>query len=290
MAVEIGTASNYRDCLDKLRLFLTTNADLVSAGEEWEELRWDTTSTTQELILKGPGLSGDDEIFIGFRSYESIPSDYFNWDLNGFTGYDPAKTFFQQPVSKGTASGAVLHLNLWNSDIPYWFVANGRRVIIVVRINTRYFTAYVGLLTPYFTPQQEAYPLAIIGNNTGVGTQRWSDVSPNSTLELYCCNGANWSSVTSFPSLDNTGSRPLIQPTEDNTYVLIPFILYTGGGFNTGADAYVGRYYGDPDGLHYVSGFSNVSENIVDNSGVEHLVVQTGGDTTLRSYHAIRLE
>ena len=35
MAYETGTATDYRDLWKKIITFLTQNADLVSAGEEW---------------------------------------------------------------------------------------------------------------------------------------------------------------------------------------------------------------------------------------------------------------
>ena len=61
MAFEIGTASDYRDLLDRFHAFLTTHPNLVAAGQQWQALRWTTDAATKELILKAPGLAGAED-------------------------------------------------------------------------------------------------------------------------------------------------------------------------------------------------------------------------------------
>ena len=67
MAVEIGTASSAADLYDKLISFLTTNADLVTAGQEWA-IAWDSPAAYEnqtDIVLRGPGLSGQDQVYVG---------------------------------------------------------------------------------------------------------------------------------------------------------------------------------------------------------------------------------
>lgn len=76
MAYETGTATDYLDLLDKLRVFLTSNASLVAAGQQWQVLRWQTDNNGEkELILKAPGLAGTDNIYCGIltKSDANVP-------------------------------------------------------------------------------------------------------------------------------------------------------------------------------------------------------------------------
>src|SRR5690606_34479125 len=82
MAFEIGTATDYRDLLDRFHAFITTNPDLVAANQQWQALRWTTDAQNKELILKAPGLAGTEEIYCGIRTSESATSGYYLWDLN----------------------------------------------------------------------------------------------------------------------------------------------------------------------------------------------------------------
>lgn len=285
MAYEQGSATDYRDLLSKLRTFLTTNSALVAAGQNWVEQRWNQTGAmdgTQELILKGPGLSGSDNVYIGIKSLGNLASDYFNWVLNGYHGYNSAADFYNQPgATSQSVNGYNICLHLANFAIPYWFVANGRRVIIVVKVNTRYFTAYLGLLTPYCTTAQSPYPMALIGNNSQP-VVRWSSVS--SGLASFVKKGLTWSQISIWP-----GNGFQILPSDDNTYLLMQTILASISQPSPTSISQ-GNYYGEPTGLFYIPGLGNVSENLITANGVNHLVVQDGSNTGLTNYFAIRLE
>lgn len=281
MSFQTGTATDYRDLLDKLRLFLTTDATLVAAGQAWVTQRWATTATTQELILKAPGLGGTDQIYVGFNSFQDTVADYFNWTINGYTGYDAGQTFFSQPGSIGANNTLLPCLNLWNGAIPYWFVANGRRCIIVARVNTRYFVAYVGLSTPYATTNQYPYPLCILANNSGNQATRWSAVTQG--RYIWAMRGAAWNYPTLWPT-----NQIQILPTDDSVYTMLPIVMHSQV-LNNGANRFEGNYYGELDGLFYVPGLNNVSENTIAVSAVNHLVVQNGALTGLNDYWAVKL-
>lgn len=179
MAFETGTASSYKDLLAKLRTFVTTNAALVAAGQAWTSLRYDNTSAEHELILRGPGLGGDDEIYVGIKTESSSGSDYYNWLLYGFTGYESAAVITVQPGVLTFADGGP-KLLLSNGSIKYWFVANGRRIVIIAKVSTVYESAYLGLITPYGPPTSYPYPLFIggsycqHGDTVGSPLPRWS--------------------------------------------------------------------------------------------------------------------
>jgi hypothetical protein len=112
-----------------------------------------------QTIWEAPGNDGDSEIIVGVHPFERQDADYFNWELAGFDGFNAAYGWRQQAGFHGR-----LYMPLWDGTIPYWFVADGRRVIIVAKINLQYETAYLGFLDSYFTPEQYPYPLALGGS------------------------------------------------------------------------------------------------------------------------------
>jgi hypothetical protein len=278
MAVATGTASNYRDLLDRLRTFLTTDAALVAAGQAWTQLRWDVTAVTQELILRGPGLAGADQVFIGVRSSQDTVNDWFNWHLAGFTAFEASAAWAAQP---GGSTGYNMALNLWNGAIPYTFVANGRRVIVAVRVNSVWFQAYLGLGLSLALPHQDPYPLVILGNSNAV-SQRWSGVS--SPRHGIVRNGLGWYGSWVVAQYEN------IVPTDDGIYVAMPVCVFHASWAGSAVSRYEGQYFCELDGMFFVPGLGVVSDDIVEIDGVDHLVVQRGTAAALTDYVAIRLE
>jgi hypothetical protein len=122
-----------------------------------------------EVIFQAPGNAGTDEIYTGLRSeYDSV-NGWYNLFLNGFTGYDSdIVDFFDQPGAlpgySATNPMVVPMIPCWNSSIPYWFAADGRSFRIAVKVSTSFEGGYLGFITPYATPSQYPYPLAVGGS------------------------------------------------------------------------------------------------------------------------------
>lgn len=285
MAVETGTATNYLDLLDKLRLFASTNSTLVAAGEDWSVERW---TGGNELILKGPGLAAADEIYVGIQTFYSTPSDYFNWTLMGATGYVSGNLFTAQP-----GISTLKYTYLWNSSIPYWFVGSGRRLIVVAKISTVYQMAYLGLILPYTLPGQWPYPLAVGGTGT-VSTLRWSSVADSHTafwagyitspLDLRLGSGT-WvhpvdnGSVRLSPDYNQAGPSTLITcPGGD--YPILPKVIASSSPINT---------YGELDGVFHTSGYSAASEDTVTVGTDDYLIVQDVFRTGIKNFCAVKL-
>lgn len=307
MAWTTGTATDYRDLLDRLQLFLTT--DMLPAGERWTPLRWTTDAANKELILQAPGLAGTEQIFCGVRTYENPTAGYYMWDLNGYIGFDAANPFYAQP---GTLAGWLPMMSLWNGAIPYWFVANGRRCVVVAKISTVYQAMYLGLMLPYATPGQYPYPLLIGGAMTGQRGHNYSVTganhrhftdpgedaqnNPNTACMLRGPSGAWLPSQNVYygnPEYRYDGPRPMwpmnygalgnLREAPDGSYVLMPIVLTQ---YNAGTDH---DLFGELDGCYWVSGFNNAAENLINVAGVDHLVVQNVYRTTVRDYWALRL-
>jgi hypothetical protein len=268
-----------------------------------------------EMIWEAPGNGGLNEIIVGAKTFFDVPTDYYNWRLGGFSAYNPAAAFNAQPGYVGGVGQAHASpvLTLWNSSIPYWIIASGRRVILIAKVSTVYVAAYLGFLASYMAPGSFAYPLIVGGNlafqNEPATTDpswRWSYTGAEmrnfaipsasqlafdyvSTLQLRLTSGA-WrgfdissaenlfGQVWPFAYVDHLTAYDW-RPNLDGGYPLLPIVL-----FDTTPNV-----YGELDGVHATSGFSQGSENTVTIKGIPYLVVQNVFRNTKADFFAVRL-
>lgn len=134
-----------------------------------------------QAVFEAPGNDGDSEIFLGIHPFERADIDYFDWELSSFDGFNPSAPFIQQ-----AGVHRQLYLPLWDDPIAYWFIADGRRLVVIAKLGSQYEVAYLGLLDGYFTPLQAPYPMAL-GGSLAVGTNPlWNDTvfrHSNGTLQ-----------------------------------------------------------------------------------------------------------
>lgn len=303
MAYEIGTATNFSDLATKLVTFLTT---VLPVGQRWTVMRDNVESGyDRNLILRGPGLAGTEQIFVLIGLYKSVGSDYYNWEIRGATGYNAGDTWINQP---GISPAA--YFTLWNSATPYWFVGNGRRVIVAAKISTTYVSCYGGLIIPHALPSEYPYPL-FIGGNHRTQAIRWSDATPNnkcywsgvynsdtSASGFLRLPGGAWQGCGAHSNGSDTAASvaaavkqwPYAHDQENTErvfgstteYSLFPIVLYS--------STLGGNMYGEFDGVYHISGFANASENTTLVSGVTHVVLQNAHRTVREFYHALKLE
>jgi hypothetical protein len=286
----------------------------LPVGERWTVLR----NVAGEIILRGPGLSASDQIFVGAHAFYNSSADYYNWWLSGFTGYESANSFETQPGAHHVGSGAGQSgpiLNLWNSPIPYWFIINGRRILVVAKISTVYVSAYLGLLeAPYASPGQWPYPLMIGGSSAWKGsitltsTQlRWSYTGDENRNWFNPRPGVGYSNARDYQMRIRLGSGtwwgfssdsdhgypgnlyPVSNGADDMRacldgsyprYPLIPSMLDTDGSVNV---------LGEIQTVTWVPGFANASEVILTDGAVNWLVFQNVYRTTKKDYCAFKL-
>lgn len=312
MAIEIGTASDFNDLYTKLRDFLTTNTDLVTAGEEWTVLEGPAVGALtkdDELLLQGPGSAGADEILVGLHPSYSVGADYYNLGIAGYSSYNSGLALTDQPNRL-----APRYIHLWDGSMPYWFIANGRRFMVVVRVTTVFQSAYAGFILPYHLPTTWAYPL-FIGGCSRVSTWRYSVVNHGQHSAFF--NPGGESNIP--PALDSCSAAirlpdgqwiglankyhsgneqdigynnvapwshvlglPLLRDGLDGQYKLIPAEI-----------AILSPYpanLGALEGVWYVPGFGTASENTVTVDSVDHLIVQNVYRTSNNEYAALALE
>lgn len=113
-------------------------------------------AAVSQVIWQLAGNDGDSEIFLGAHIIEREDADYHDLELAAFDNYQAGSRFHQQAGFVGKR-----FLPLWDNAIPYWFICDGRSVRIVAKISTQYEPAVLGLLDPYFSPDQWPYPMCV---------------------------------------------------------------------------------------------------------------------------------
>lgn len=151
------------------RILIDTNGTGQTTGGVYlrQILCWNGTeivnSSSSETYLKGPGLGGTDEIFIGFRTITDPIKSWYLIQVMGFTGYLSGELCcFNQPGSINIGTGSPF-LSLWDNSMTYWITGSGRRTVFTFKVSTVYEAGYAGFILPYATPVQYPYPLAIGG-------------------------------------------------------------------------------------------------------------------------------
>ncbi|HEX7647397.1 MAG TPA: hypothetical protein VF450_08320 [Noviherbaspirillum sp.] len=305
MSTQTGTATSYLDLLNQLRTFLTTDATLTAAGQNWTELKTNSTPYSSgnntvdfETYLKAPGLSGTEAIYINIRAFHYTTGDYYNWNITAAQGFNSANAWTAQP---GISPNAYIYL--WNQPIPYWFIANGQRVIVIAKVSTVYEMAYMGKFLPYGTPGQYPYPVCVGGTGYSNSNLRFSDTSfshlaffdPNG---LHVCDPANaWQLFQNY----NTGGS-MAQPPNNNVW---PWNYYSNNRPNWMSANLDGTYtvfnarleqttpsinlLGELDGVGFVTGNANSSESTINDGTNNWMVVQNVFRTAADNYCAVKM-
>ena len=321
MAVEIGMATSHSDLLLKLEKFLTTNSELVAANQQWESLKDNTAqpyslSTTPDSngyllhrFFKGKGLDGQDSIIVPMVLRQNVTSNYYTLSAYPARAYDRTKGVDMQFVSTNGYDTCPACMSIWQTTMKYWFIANGRRFIIIAKVANRYVSMYCGLFLPSGTDTEYSYPLYIGGNHGTDGTPYTYEATSNQRSffnpqandsnyprssaylivpsgELAC--GDNYdgnsfsSSVTHQFKTYPYNNNHYLTKTIDGQYLLLPIDIVQ--------DRPVMQHLGWLDGVFYVSGFENSPENIVQVAGVNYICIPAVVQNDYNNYAAIALK
>ncbi len=252
----------------------------------WAVLRYDTASANRELIIKGPGLSGTEEIFVGFRTYQDASADYYNLLAGVFTGYVAGNTFDTQPGAR--LSGVPAH----NNRIDYWLTVNPQRIALAMKVGTPvYESCYVGKMLPYARPSQYPYPVVCAGMLNGAAATRFSETAHSmgykgNTAALALRTNDAWAQPRCYPwgntfvaGAATTATNTSLRDTGD-VYHLLPVELHDNSA----------NLWGALDGIYYISGFNNAVENTVSIGADTYVVIQDVARTGHTDYYALRMD
>lgn len=263
----------------------------LALANGWTELRYVNTGADRELILNSTGLSGTEDIYIGFKTYQSVGADYYNIAVSTFTGYIPGNTFELQPGAR--LSGTPCH----NNAVTYFFTCNAQRIAGCFKVGTPVYTHfYTGKALAYGRPGEFPSPLCSGGSFDGKEARRFSDI--NYTMPYY----GRYGFINGGPDL--YGRLYLRRP--DGVYAQQFHHPFTGGygsnnqgtqlrpaGTNYQPQAIIlynyddpvkGNVWGELDGITQCTGFNNGVENVMQQGGT--FVDQTGM-TPLQAVDAI---
>ncbi|QPZ53254.1 virion structural protein [Achromobacter phage vB_AchrS_AchV4] len=326
MAYETGVASSHLDLWDKLRTFLTTNPALVAAGQNWS-VAWQAgagATNPTDMVLSGPGMAGADQVFVGLRRVDAPLVQSFHFRMVGMTGVNPGGVSYTDHVN--VSDSVVMYVD--QNPMKYWFVANGRRFVVVVKVSTVYETLYGGMLLPYSDPISYPYPM-IIGGSAGSAfdqTYNWTNTqlshshfitpygdsasAPNTKPSLLFLDpSGQWIPVDN-KALTSTSQGAGVAPyhwlggmdvtlgSSYHSYYQSLFektLACLGGSYalfpvTLVQKAPADQTYGVFHGVYHVTGNGNAAENIITLDGVDHLVIQNVFRTTPNSYWALALE
>lgn len=260
----------------------------LAEANGWTTLRYDTSGADKELILNSAGLSGTEDIYIGFKTYQSVPSNYYNIAVSCFTGYIAGNTFELQPGAR--LSGTPCH----NNAVTYYLQANAQRIVGCFKVGTPVYTHfYVGKFLPYARPGEFPSPLISGASFDGKEARRFSDT--NITFPYYGYYGFTSSSPQNYgrcymrrpdgvyaqqfhvPWTVSSGLSTLMRPPGAN-YQLQAIILFNYD------DATKGNVWGELDGITHITGFNNGTENVLQQGGTP---VDQTGMTPLQAVDAI---
>lgn len=257
-----------------------------AAANGWQVLRYDTTLENRELILKGVGYTGTEEIFVGFRTYHNVDADYYNLVAGGFTGYVPGNDFDHQPGA--ALSGVPCH----NQRVDYWLTLTPQRIALAMKVGTPvYESAYVGKCLPYARPSQYPYPLVCGGMLDGAAATRFSETvhegyfkGNRANMKLRTNDG--WVQSHSYPwsnlflAGDATSTTKTSLRDTGGIYHLLPIELHDNNA----------NIWGALEGVFYITGFDNAVENTLTLNGETYVVVQDVWRTGHTDYYALRMD
>jgi len=260
MAYEIGYVDNTgTEGLAHWQMLLVIKTLAEANGWVTQRYTTPTDGSSRELILKGVGLSGTDEIYIGFRTYHDVTADYYNLSAAAFTGYVAGNTWATQPGMR--ESGIPAH----NQRIDYYLQANAQRIHMGLKVTGPvYLSGGAGLYFPLGTPGQIPLPLYVAGMLNGAPATRYSDTAMSmawkgnrANLAIRFLDGT-WKTPLTYPwnNARVGGATSQLRDTNNN-YPVFKITLCEA----------TPNLFGWLDGIGYVSNFNNTVESMIQVSG-----------------------
>lgn len=327
-----STATDAHDLYADLLTALQSNAALTGAvpSQAWVNVWQHTSGAEAGIVLRGPGLSATDQVYVGLKLLLSTPGDSYELYVYGMTGVIPSALELTNHVNVSPGESCFLDVGSMN----YWFVANGRRFVVVAKMSTVFQAIYAGLFLPYGDPTQYPYPMILGGttnpqNTTSARMTTWRD--SNEAHRMFISSRRLSSSYQQYPSLvmltpmgewkyvsgyPEDSSPVALAPRnygEDPSLFIYDDVLQSSGdliGYNWMREQFgpcfdgsytltpftmiqwdaTSQVFGVLDGVYNAPGQNLGSEDIIQISAVDHLAVNDVYRTGTGDYWALKLE
>jgi hypothetical protein len=261
------------------------------------------TPTCVETILHNTGLSGTEDVWIGFREYYLVSAAAYGMDLNAYTAYNTNQDWMANLSGILGGSGTTEYSATWQhykkmpmiplttGNTAYWIQSNQQCVKITEKAATgRFMSCYVGFMRRYGTKTDYPYPIVVKGPvfgdenyGTSVASPTLSGLALHGTYNTFCVSpgnsyltGATASSMTLTPrsSWIDLASNVVAPKQTTNSYPVRPVMVIQKSAGN--------QLLGDMDGVNFTFGTSLVAEDVIEYSGVRHKVFP---DSKLATYY-----
>jgi len=263
---------------------LAATASPLPTAQRWTINQESYATADWEISLQGPNISGFDDVFAGFSTRQSVPSDYYNLVLRGAIGYVSSSGWTAQP------NPLFMTNPMWQFDIDCGISITDIKIAFWVEIEGNTDVGYTGLYLPSMTPNEYSFPMLVSASVGGISALRYSDTSRQTGIKannrIYFIDGTwktpepwPWFADNITPNLGETAT----EPTKDSALVdqrqCLPVHLM---------DASNGLY-GTVQDIFWISGFAlAVNDLIDDGAGNTYRVVRNIHRTGFFDYLAFR--
>lgn len=323
MARYLGNATDAEDMFDKLILFLTEGTTLVSLGQEWtiiEDIPTGGDWGSRHVALTPPVTLDGGTLTVCF-SLDLRDPDKLGMHVTTFFSYEIGTIIDEQPEYS-----VPRFVPLWGRKMPFWLVANDRRVTGVIRVSTSYETFYAGLYLPYAGDALNTFPAFVGGSGSADLSWRNNSEDHRAYFDSRNYQAAVWRAIDTGPpsekdvnnrvqtttaSVDGFSVVTEWGPPTDGAVVMpygpyeteavVPynrhFFLRKMDTLSTGESvllpmtivAVAEGAYGELEGVFAVAGGLLASELIITISSIDYLVFQDTFRTGKYNYAALRL-
>lgn len=172
MSFTSGTATDMNDLIDKLKTYLVTTLG------NWTQLEYTAGAGVYDastLSLQGDGPDASRRVYVNMETEHDLGNNYHTFKARMALDYDSALSRANQTG----ASPADTYALGWDASMNYWFYANARRFIVVIKVNTTYSFFYGGMFLPWAIASEYDFPYYISGDNPTVDVYTVLDSNRN---------------------------------------------------------------------------------------------------------------
>ena len=241
---------------------LSATASPLPTAQRWTINQESYAAADWEISLQGPNISGFDDVFVGFSTRQSQPSDYWNLVLRGAIGYVSSSGWTAQP------NPLFVTIPMWQFDMNCGISITDIKIAFWVNIEGNTDVGYTGLYLPSMTPNEYSFPMLVSGSVAGISALRYSDTTRvfgiKSNATIYFIDGT-WKNTEPWPWFADTFAPNLgltaTEPTQDSALAdqrqCLPIHLM---------DASNGLY-GTVQDIFWISGFALAVGDLIDDGG-----------------------